>query len=131
MVVDYEMEGIEPPILSVEEAVKKSSYFEVPPFIYPKQVGDISNGMAAADHKILSAEVLDIYMTFFFVFWFPFHPNTPGLLSPAPSNLDTGYSTFRLGFICIYKNRLYEMGKENEYNRECWLGFQHLCRIIH
>lgn len=57
VVVDYEMEGIEPPILSVEEAVKKSSYFEVPPFIYPKQVGDISNGMAAADHKILSAEI--------------------------------------------------------------------------
>lgn len=71
MVVDYEMEGVEPPILTVEEAVKKSSYFEVPPFIYPKQVGDISNGMAAADHKILSAEVLDIYMTFFSVS-FPF-----------------------------------------------------------
>ena len=32
-------------------------FFEVPPFLYPKHVGDISKGMAEADHKILSAEV--------------------------------------------------------------------------
>ncbi|KAB2615213.1 abscisic-aldehyde oxidase [Pyrus ussuriensis x Pyrus communis] len=57
VVVDYDMEDIDPPILSVEEAVKRSNFFEVPPFLYPKQVGDISNGMAAADHKIISAEI--------------------------------------------------------------------------
>ncbi|KAM4083929.1 hypothetical protein ACB094_08G094000 [Castanea mollissima] len=56
-VVDYDLENLEPPILSVEEAVKRSSLFEVPPMFYPKQVGDISKGMAEADHKILSAEI--------------------------------------------------------------------------
>lgn len=61
-VVDYEMEDIEPPILSVEEAIKRSSFFDVPPFLYPKQVGDISKGMAVADQKITSAEVVVIYI---------------------------------------------------------------------
>lgn len=61
-IVDYDIENIEPPILSVEDAVKRSSFFEVPPFLYPKHVGDISKGMAEADHKILSAEVHGIYL---------------------------------------------------------------------
>ena len=61
-VVDYDMENLEPPILSVEEAVRKSSFFEVPSILKPKQVGDFSKGMAEADHKILSAEVLLIYL---------------------------------------------------------------------
>ncbi|XP_065868875.1 indole-3-acetaldehyde oxidase-like isoform X2 [Euphorbia lathyris] len=56
-VVDYDMENLEPPILTVEDAIKNSSFFEVPPFIYPKEVGDASKGMAAADHKILSSEI--------------------------------------------------------------------------
>nr|XP_027187790.1 abscisic-aldehyde oxidase-like isoform X2 [Cicer arietinum] len=56
-IVDYDIENLEPPILSVEDAVKRSSFFEVPPFLYPKHVGDISKGMAEADHKILSAEM--------------------------------------------------------------------------
>ncbi|KAH7541874.1 hypothetical protein FEM48_Zijuj02G0013700 [Ziziphus jujuba var. spinosa] len=56
-VVTYGMEDLEPPILSVEEAVKRSSFFEVPSFIDPKPVGDISKGMADADHKIVSAEI--------------------------------------------------------------------------
>ncbi|XP_020211444.1 abscisic-aldehyde oxidase [Cajanus cajan] len=56
-VVDYDTENLEPPILSVEDAVERSSFFEVPPFLYPKYVGDISKGMAEADHKILSAEM--------------------------------------------------------------------------
>jgi len=56
-VVDYDTENLEPPILSVEDAVERSSFFEVPPFLDPKHVGDISKGMAEADHKILSAEV--------------------------------------------------------------------------
>ncbi|CAK8538527.1 unnamed protein product [Lathyrus sativus] len=55
--VSYDNENLEPPILSVEDAVKRSSFFEVPPFLYPKNVGDISKGMAEADHKILSAEL--------------------------------------------------------------------------
>lgn len=58
------MENLEPPILSVEEAVERSSFFEVPPFLSPKQVGDLLKGMDEADHKILSAEVIFIYFYF-------------------------------------------------------------------
>lgn len=56
-VVEYETEDLEPPILTVEDAVKKSSLFEIFPFLYPQQVGDTSKGMAEADHRILSSEV--------------------------------------------------------------------------
>lgn len=59
-IVDYEFENLESPILSVEEAVERSSLFEVPSFLYPHQVGELSKGMAEADHKILSAEVCGI-----------------------------------------------------------------------
>ncbi|KAI3522867.1 hypothetical protein L1887_00919 [Cichorium endivia] len=55
--VDYDTEDLEPPILTVEQAVKKSSFFEVPSFIYPSQIGDFSKGMAEADHQIHSAEI--------------------------------------------------------------------------
>lgn len=63
-VVDYDIENIEPPILSVEDAVERCSFFEVPPFLYPRHVGDISKGMAEADHRILSADVHDLYLLF-------------------------------------------------------------------
>lgn len=56
-VVEYETEDLEPPILSVEDAVKKSSLFDIIPFLYPQQVGDTSKGMAEADHQILSSEI--------------------------------------------------------------------------
>lgn len=56
-VVDYETKDLEPPILSVEEAVKKSSMFEIYPFLYPQQVGDTSKGMSEADHRILSSQI--------------------------------------------------------------------------
>lgn len=55
--VDYEMENLEPPILTVEDAVEKSSFFDVPPILQPKQVGEFSKGMTEADHKILGAEI--------------------------------------------------------------------------
>ncbi|KAH7661601.1 Aldehyde oxidase/xanthine dehydrogenase protein [Dioscorea alata] len=57
-IVNYSTENLEPPILSIEDAVKKSSFFEIPPHFYPKQIGDFSKGMEEADHKILSAEVM-------------------------------------------------------------------------
>ncbi|KAF2299837.1 hypothetical protein GH714_004282 [Hevea brasiliensis] len=44
-------------VVSVEEAIERSSIFEVPPVVYPEKVGDLSKGMAQADHKILSAEI--------------------------------------------------------------------------
>ncbi|KAL0459046.1 UNVERIFIED_CONTAM: Aldehyde oxidase 4 [Sesamum latifolium] len=55
--VEYDTEGLDPPILTVEEAVERSSFFDVPPYLYPQKVGDFSKGMAEADHKILSAEI--------------------------------------------------------------------------
>lgn len=60
-VVEYETEGLEPPILSVEDAVQKSSVFEILPFLYPQQVGDTSKGMAEADHRIDNSEVCTIF----------------------------------------------------------------------
>ncbi|GER40669.1 aldehyde oxidase [Striga asiatica] len=56
-VIDYDTEGLDPPILTVEEAVERSSFIDIPPFVYPAKVGDFSKGMAEADHKILSAEI--------------------------------------------------------------------------
>ena len=53
--VTYGLENLEPHILTVEKAVKRSSFFE---FDVPKQVGELSKGMAEADHTILSAEVI-------------------------------------------------------------------------
>ncbi|GMG98378.1 hypothetical protein Nepgr_000218 [Nepenthes gracilis] len=55
--VDYETKHLEAPILTVEEAVERSSFFEVPPYVCPKPIGDFSKGMAEADHKIVSAEI--------------------------------------------------------------------------
>ncbi|KAL8245186.1 hypothetical protein R6Q59_011444 [Mikania micrantha] len=56
-IVDYDVEGLEPPILTVEQAVEKSSFFEVPSFLYPSQVGEFSKGMAESDHQIYSVEI--------------------------------------------------------------------------
>ncbi|XP_073140258.1 abscisic-aldehyde oxidase-like [Henckelia pumila] len=56
-IVEYDTEGLDPPILTVEEAVERSSFFDVPPFLYPAKVGDFSKGMAEADHRILTAEI--------------------------------------------------------------------------
>lgn len=56
-IVSYSTENLEAPILTLEEAVERSSYFEVPPFLYPQQIGDFSKGMEEADHKIMSSEV--------------------------------------------------------------------------
>lgn len=61
VIVEYSTEDLEKPILTVEDAVEKSSYFDVPFVIYPSQVGNFFVGMLEADHKIFSAEV------FFFV----------------------------------------------------------------
>ncbi|KAJ0714442.1 putative aldehyde oxidase [Helianthus annuus] len=55
--VDYDIEDLEPPILTVEQAVEKSSFFEVPLVLTPSQVGDFSKGMAESDYQIHSAEI--------------------------------------------------------------------------
>ncbi|XP_028801323.1 indole-3-acetaldehyde oxidase [Neltuma alba] len=56
-VVEYDLENLDPPILSVEEAVERSSHFEIPPMLHPQNVGDVSGGMEEADHKIIFAEI--------------------------------------------------------------------------
>ncbi|XP_068650311.1 indole-3-acetaldehyde oxidase-like [Aristolochia californica] len=53
-IVDYDTGDLGPPILTVEEAVERSSFFETPSFLCPKPVGDFSNGMEEAEHRILS-----------------------------------------------------------------------------
>lgn len=57
-VVEYAMDNLEPPILSIEDAIERESFVEIPAFGYPKIVGDFSKGMDEADHTIQSAEVL-------------------------------------------------------------------------
>ncbi|KAL1188795.1 Aldehyde oxidase 4 [Cardamine amara subsp. amara] len=55
--VEYDAMNIGTPVLSVEDAVKRGSLFEVPPEYYPEPIGDISKGMAEADRKIRSVEL--------------------------------------------------------------------------
>ncbi|CAA2978249.1 indole-3-acetaldehyde oxidase-like [Olea europaea subsp. europaea] len=55
--VDYDTKTIDPPILTIQEAVDRASFFDVPSFLYPEKVGDFLKGMAEADHKILSTEI--------------------------------------------------------------------------
>ncbi|KAJ1288893.1 hypothetical protein BS78_02G123100 [Paspalum vaginatum] len=57
VLIEYDTKDLSPPIITVEQAVENSSYFKVPPEYFPKEVGDVSKGMAEADHKIPSAEV--------------------------------------------------------------------------
>ncbi|KAK6164018.1 hypothetical protein DH2020_000882 [Rehmannia glutinosa] len=56
-VLDYDKEGLYPPILTVEEAVERSSFFEFPPYFCPEKVGDFSKGMTESDYKIFNAEI--------------------------------------------------------------------------
>lgn len=55
--VNYSTETLDTPILSIEEAVRRHSYFETPPFLLPQKIGDFPKGMEEADQKIYSAEV--------------------------------------------------------------------------
>lgn len=64
VVVKYNTENLESPILSVEEAVRRSSFFEVPAFFYPKRIGDLSNGMKEADLKIVSEVLLYLIVAY-------------------------------------------------------------------
>ncbi|GJN23069.1 hypothetical protein PR202_gb10686 [Eleusine coracana subsp. coracana] len=56
-VIEYSTEKLQPPILTIEDAIQQNSFFQTPPFAAPKPVGDYNQGMSEADHKILSAEV--------------------------------------------------------------------------
>lgn len=64
-VVNYSTENLDAPILSIEEAVKRCSYFETPPFLLPLKIGDFSKGMAEADQKIYSEVKLNSQYYFY------------------------------------------------------------------
>ncbi|CAL5190349.1 unnamed protein product [Lathyrus oleraceus] len=86
--VEYSIENLEPPILCVEDAVNRSSFFEVPPSYQPKnQIGDISNGMAEADHKIVSYEMKLASQYYFYM------ETQTALAVPDEDNCITVYSS--------------------------------------
>lgn len=58
VVIDYNTKDLEPPILSIEEAIEKSSLFDIPPPLRCYPVGDITKGMGEAEHKILGSKVV-------------------------------------------------------------------------
>ncbi|KAJ1287856.1 hypothetical protein BS78_02G042800 [Paspalum vaginatum] len=64
-VIDYGTENLDAPILSIEEAVRRCSYFETPPFLLPQKIGDFSKGMAEADQKIYSEVKLNSQYYFY------------------------------------------------------------------
>ncbi|XP_066389467.1 indole-3-acetaldehyde oxidase-like isoform X3 [Miscanthus floridulus] len=64
-VIDYSTENLDAPILSIEEAIKRCSYFETPPFLLPQKIGDFSKGMAEADQKISSEVKLNSQYYFY------------------------------------------------------------------
>jgi indole-3-acetaldehyde oxidase len=56
-VIEYSTENLQPPILTIEDAVQHNSYFPVPPFLAPTPIGDFNQAMSEADHKIIDGEV--------------------------------------------------------------------------
>ncbi|GAB2262214.1 hypothetical protein Droror1_Dr00003211 [Drosera rotundifolia] len=56
-VVEYDMENLDAPILTVEDAVERSSFYEIPLFLRSHPVGDFPKGMAEADHTIMGAKI--------------------------------------------------------------------------
>ncbi|PWA80106.1 abscisic aldehyde oxidase 3 [Artemisia annua] len=56
-IIDYNTEDLEPPILTVEQAVERSSFFDVPSMFYPSPVGDFAKGMAEADLQTVEQAV--------------------------------------------------------------------------
>jgi len=70
-VVEYSTENLLPPILTIEDAIQQNSYIQMPPFLAPKPVGDYSQGMSEADHKILSAEIACACAVAAFKLWCP------------------------------------------------------------
>ncbi|KAK3408354.1 abscisic-aldehyde oxidase [Eucalyptus grandis] len=88
-VVDYDVDNLETPILSLEEAVERSSFLEVPSFLYPDEVGDLSKGMAEADNKILSAKI-ELGSQYYF-----YMENQTALAVPDEDNCMVVYSSIQ------------------------------------
>ncbi|OQU90857.1 hypothetical protein SORBI_3001G062500 [Sorghum bicolor] len=89
-VIEYSTENLQPPILTIEDAIQRSSYFETLPFLAPKPVGDYNQGMSEADHKILSAEVKIESQYYFYM------ETQVALAIPDEDNCITIYSSTQL-----------------------------------
>ncbi|CAN6281026.1 unnamed protein product [Urochloa humidicola] len=89
-VVEYSTENLQPPILTIEDANQHNSYFQTPPFLATKPVGDYNQGMSEADHKILSAEVKLESQYFFYM------ETQVALAIPDEDNCITIYSSTQL-----------------------------------
>ncbi|VAI37782.1 unnamed protein product [Triticum turgidum subsp. durum] len=89
-VIEYSTENLEPPILTIEDAIQHDSYFHPPPFLAPKPVGDFEQGMSEADHKILSGEVKLESQYYFYM------ETQTALAIPDEDNCITVYSSTQL-----------------------------------
>uniref|UniRef100_A0ACD5TTY2 Uncharacterized protein n=1 Tax=Avena sativa TaxID=4498 RepID=A0ACD5TTY2_AVESA len=85
-VIEYNTENLEPPILTIEDAIQHNSYFRIPPDLAPNQVGDFDKGMSEADHN-LSGEVKLESQYYFYM-----ETNT-ALAIPDEDNCITVYSS--------------------------------------
>ncbi|KAL6893925.1 hypothetical protein ACP4OV_008023 [Aristida adscensionis] len=89
-VIQYSTEKLQPPILTIEDAIQRNSYFDIPPFLAPKTVGDYTQGMSEADYKILSAEVKLESQYYFYM------ETQAALAIPDEDNCITIYSSTQL-----------------------------------
>ncbi|VAI37750.1 unnamed protein product [Triticum turgidum subsp. durum] len=89
-VIEYSTESLEPPILTIEDAIQHNSYFQTPPFLAPRPVGDFEQGMSEADHKILSGEVKLESQYYFYM------ETQTALAIPDEDNCITVYSSTQL-----------------------------------
>ncbi|CAM0876724.1 unnamed protein product [Alopecurus aequalis] len=89
-VVEYSTENLEPPILTIEDAIQHNSYFHIPPFLAPRPVGDFDKGMSEADHKILSGEVKLASQYYFYM------ETQAALAIPDEDNCITIYSSSQI-----------------------------------
>ncbi|CAM0876727.1 unnamed protein product [Alopecurus aequalis] len=88
--IEYSTENLEPPILTIEDAIQHNSYFHSPPFLAPRPVGDFDKGMSEADHKILSGEVKLASQYYFYM------ETQTALAIPDEDNCITVYSSTQI-----------------------------------
>ncbi|KAF7061382.1 hypothetical protein CFC21_068080 [Triticum aestivum] len=89
-IIEYSTENLEPPILTIEDAIQHNSYFPVLPFLAPQPIGDFDQGMSEADQKILSGEVKLESQYFFYM------ETQTALAIPDEDNCITVYSSTQL-----------------------------------
>ncbi|XP_051179380.1 indole-3-acetaldehyde oxidase isoform X2 [Lolium perenne] len=89
-IIEYSTENLEPPILTIEDAIQHNSFYIPPPYLAPKPVGDFDKGMSEADYKILSADVKLEPQCFFYL------EMQVALAIPDEDNCITVYSSVQM-----------------------------------